>query len=249
MLWFLVILFGVLSVVLLSGKGAFLIAGYNTAGKAQKMRYDEKKLCRIVGAGLGVITLLMAGMAIAGDNPPKWLTTIFPVAGIVIVAVIIVLGNTVCKIKGSVSEKMTEEEKKANARIARASWIFTAVICLVVGIFLFIGDIKITVNQDSIEMDGFFWNDYTVKMQDIETISYAKDLDTGRRTNGFGSFKLLQGNFENRKFGAYTLYAYTKCKSYVVLETSKGIVMINAETEDKTKELYETIEDTVAVFN
>ncbi len=28
------------------GKGTFLIAGYNTASKAQKERIDEKKLCR-----------------------------------------------------------------------------------------------------------------------------------------------------------------------------------------------------------
>ncbi len=31
------------------GKGAFLIAGYNTASKAEKARYDEKTLCRFMG--------------------------------------------------------------------------------------------------------------------------------------------------------------------------------------------------------
>lgn len=31
------------------GKGSWLIAGYNTASKKEKEKYDEKKLCRAVG--------------------------------------------------------------------------------------------------------------------------------------------------------------------------------------------------------
>lgn len=241
MMWFLVILFAVISITLLSGRGAFLIAGYNTAGKARKMRYDEKKLCRIMGAGIGIITILLVILAASGDNPPAWLTRAFPVVVLLTVAVMIVLGNTVCKVKGLEPVEETAEEKNRNKKIERVSWIFCAVIFLLAGIFLTVGDINVTVNQDNIKMDGFFWNDYTVKMQDIQTVSFADDLDAGRRTSGFGSFKLLQGNFKNSSFGNYTLYAYTKCKSYVVLETSKGIVMINARTGEETKALYEEI--------
>ena len=36
----------ILGVIFLKGKGAFLIAGYNTASKAEKEKIDEKKLCR-----------------------------------------------------------------------------------------------------------------------------------------------------------------------------------------------------------
>ena len=31
------------------GKGAFLIAGYNTASQKEKAKYDEKALCRFMG--------------------------------------------------------------------------------------------------------------------------------------------------------------------------------------------------------
>ena len=41
-----VILFIILGVIFLSGKGLFLIAGYNTASKAEKAKTDEKKLCK-----------------------------------------------------------------------------------------------------------------------------------------------------------------------------------------------------------
>ena len=40
----------VMSVFLLNGKGAFLIAGYNTMSKKRKALYDEKAMCRFAGA-------------------------------------------------------------------------------------------------------------------------------------------------------------------------------------------------------
>jgi len=38
-----------LGIALRCGKGAFLIAGYNTAPEAEKERINEKKLCRYTG--------------------------------------------------------------------------------------------------------------------------------------------------------------------------------------------------------
>ena len=39
----------ILGLVFRAGKGAFLIAGYNTAPKEEKDKIDEKKLCKAVG--------------------------------------------------------------------------------------------------------------------------------------------------------------------------------------------------------
>ena len=38
-----------LGILFSKGKGAFLIAGYNTAGPEEKKDYDEKALCRFMG--------------------------------------------------------------------------------------------------------------------------------------------------------------------------------------------------------
>ena len=38
-----------LGIIFLKGKGSFLIAGYNTASKAEKEKINEKKLCTCVG--------------------------------------------------------------------------------------------------------------------------------------------------------------------------------------------------------
>lgn len=42
-------LFLVMGGFLLAGRGAWLIAGYNTMPKEERRRYDEKALCRFMG--------------------------------------------------------------------------------------------------------------------------------------------------------------------------------------------------------
>lgn len=44
-----VVLFFVLGLLLRSGRGSFLIAGYNTASQKEKDAIDERKLCRYTG--------------------------------------------------------------------------------------------------------------------------------------------------------------------------------------------------------
>lgn len=44
-----VALFILLGILFSCGKGAFLIAGYNTASKYEKAKYDEKALCKFMG--------------------------------------------------------------------------------------------------------------------------------------------------------------------------------------------------------
>lgn len=59
-----VAVFIILGIVFFKGKGAFLIAGYNTAGREERAKYDEKTLCRFMGklmfvlAGCTVVIIL-----------------------------------------------------------------------------------------------------------------------------------------------------------------------------------------------
>ena len=54
----------ILSIFLLCGKGAWLIAGYNTASEAEKAQYDTKKLIRGVGVLLLVCGVLVGLMGL-----------------------------------------------------------------------------------------------------------------------------------------------------------------------------------------
>ncbi len=63
-IWIVGILFAIISSILITGHGATFIAGYNTASRDEKNRYDTKKLCRVVGIGMAIITLMIFIMAI-----------------------------------------------------------------------------------------------------------------------------------------------------------------------------------------
>lgn len=96
-IWIVGILFAIISIVLISGHGANLIAGYNTSSREEKSRYDTKKLCRVVGIGMAVITLLIFIMAIWETVLPAAFSTVFLFITVIDCIVIIVLSNTFCK--------------------------------------------------------------------------------------------------------------------------------------------------------
>ena len=61
------LLFLALSIPLLAGRGAWLVAGYNTMAANQRERYDERKLCRATGCmllGVSIACGLMASAAV-----------------------------------------------------------------------------------------------------------------------------------------------------------------------------------------
>ncbi len=95
--WVLVGILAVLSIVLLMGKGSFLIAGYNTASKQEKEKYDVKKLCRVVGAGFLIITIITGVNLYYEFNLSSSIKWIMPWGYLIVIAAITVLGNTICK--------------------------------------------------------------------------------------------------------------------------------------------------------
>ena len=100
-------LFAVLSVILLLGKGSWLIAGYNTAPKEKKAMFDQKKLCRVGGGGLSVITVMLLVMAVFGNVLPAQFTGVFLIIVVITIGIMEVLIHSVCKTENNES---TEEK-------------------------------------------------------------------------------------------------------------------------------------------
>ncbi len=85
-----ILLLVVLGAVLFSGRGAFLIAGYNTMPKSERAKYDVKRLCRGVGKLLFAIAgcwVLIALSAVFDSAALYWcglgLTLAVAIGGIV----------------------------------------------------------------------------------------------------------------------------------------------------------------------
>lgn len=85
-----------MGILLLTGRGSFLIAGYNTASKDEKEKYDEKKLCRSMGVLLIAISIMLA---ITGyvDTDEFALKMLVPFIGAIVVEMI--YANRCCKKK------------------------------------------------------------------------------------------------------------------------------------------------------
>ena len=96
-LWSLTAIFGIWSLILLSGHGAASIAGYNTMTEDEKKTIDEKKLCFVTGISMSVCALTMLYMAVLYPNITNT-TAIIAGSIIAIDAVVMVyIANTKCK--------------------------------------------------------------------------------------------------------------------------------------------------------
>lgn len=91
----------IIGIVLISGHGSFLIAGYNTMKPEEQEKYDKKKLCRGTGILVLLVSLICAGMGLAEAFCTKTvIDTIAKVSAVLIIllcVVWIVLGNFICK--------------------------------------------------------------------------------------------------------------------------------------------------------
>ena len=95
--WIVFVIFAALSITLLSRHGSWFISGYNTATKEGKEKYDEKKLCRTMGIGMSIIAILALIMGVLKNILSAFF--VYIALGIILidVAVIIILGNTLCR--------------------------------------------------------------------------------------------------------------------------------------------------------
>ena len=94
-LFVIILIFIILGLVILAGKGDFLIAGYNTAPKEEKEKYNIKRLRLLIGILLficaGAMTLLhidVAGSSLA-----------FTIIVMISTVVIVIMANTWAKKK------------------------------------------------------------------------------------------------------------------------------------------------------
>lgn len=121
------------------------------------------------------------------------------------------------------------------------SVVIGVVILVFTGIFMVTGDFEVEFGDASFTIDAAHWENATVNYADIEKIEYREQEIPGVRTFGFGSFKLMLGEFENAEFGDYTRYSYVGCDAGIVLTVGEKIIVINGEDEDSTKEIYDEL--------
>ena len=97
--WIVVGLLVVFSLILLAGKGSFLIAGYNTLNIRKQQKYNEKRLCRVVGAGMGILAIIIGVATFYRFELPPSISWIIPWGILGTIVIVEVLASTICKRK------------------------------------------------------------------------------------------------------------------------------------------------------
>lgn len=88
------VLMVVMALVLLMGRGSFLIAGYNTASKEEKEKYDSKALSRFMGKILLPIGLSTPLVAIGGIYEIEWMNRLYTFGVIALSIFAVIYANT-----------------------------------------------------------------------------------------------------------------------------------------------------------
>ncbi len=113
-------------------------------------------------------------------------------------------------------------------------------------VLMFTGDINIDYDDDSFEIEASYYDDIEIDYSDIDNIEYRENYDAGIRTYGFASARLSMGNFKNDEFGNYTRYAYTRCKSCVILESNGKVLIINGKNTADTKKIFNLLSSKIS---
>lgn len=132
-------------------------------------------------------------------------------------------------------------KKDGDRKIEKASIIFSIVIFAIVGFILTTGDIEMVYHEPSFTIKASYWYDKEIFYDEIESIEYRDEKISGSRTGGFGSFRLLMGDFRNDEFGNYTRYTYKNCDAGVVLLVDGREVVISGKDKESTREIYEEL--------
>lgn len=95
--WVVAVIFILLAIILLSGHGSMLIAGYNTMPREEREKYDSKKLCRLTGTVMLIIAIMILIMAAFSELLPAWTVYIFLAVTVISCATVIIFAPRICK--------------------------------------------------------------------------------------------------------------------------------------------------------
>jgi len=194
----------------------------------------------------GGILWFVGGLIIiaSGFLPDKFMFGIMTAVLLICVVVPVVYSYCVYR-KMKKNGELTDETVKPFGGYSKPAFISAVILIIALILALVVlpltGNVEVVCGEKSFEISSEYWSDIAVQYTEIDEITLRDDVESGRRTNGFGTPRLLLGTFENEEFGTYTRYTYAKCKTFIVIKDGENVLVINSADEDSTKALYEEI--------
>jgi len=233
------ILFLVLGLLLLSGRGAFLIAGYNAMSKSQKSLYNEKALCRVVGGiMLGIcFSLLLLQLNTMYSIPALGivgtiLLFVFPIGGILYLN----FGKRFLS-EGAVAVATNGVNLPSKSRS-----LITLILVVGFGIFFVysVQEPTVTIENGELSISGLYGR--TLNLSEISDISLLdesmREIGAGRRGNGFGGINIWKGHF-----AAGLLFVQANSSPTLLIEGEDGPdIYISFRDSEDTMKLFEQLQ-------
>ncbi len=123
--------------------------------------------------------------------------------------------------------------------------VFLAVLAVVLPVLMLGGNIDFIVGDTALEIQADYYNDISIPYDSIDDIEFREVTVDGLRASGFGSMKLLMGQFKNEEFGYYTRYTYYDDAGCVVISVGEERIVISGKTIVETRAIYESLKEKV----
>ena len=251
-------LLSALSVILLTGRGSFLIAGYNTSSPEEKAKYDRKKLCRTVGVTLLLIAAATLGLLLIPVNS-AYATPYFIFYFIFIltdVGVTLYYANKRCLKTGCEANKKAAiddkylgnhraDSKRKLTSLVGGICIATLPVVLVVGTVLYQASQPsvFTVSDNALKVSSSFGE--TIRLSDIKGLqirdSLPKELS---KISGSDFGSILKGKFKVDGRDA-ELFLNAAKPPFLYIETTGGLTILNDQDQVKTELLYNKLKSAI----
>lgn len=121
----------------------------------------------------------------------------------------------------------------------------TLALAILLPVVMFAGNIEVSLDGDSLNVEATFWSDLELSYEQIDSIEYRKDGVAGTRVSGFGSAKLLLGTFTNGELGMHTRYTEGNCPCVIIKADGRSYV-IGVKDEATVKQIYDRISAEIA---
>ena len=245
----------VAALFLLNGKGAFLIAGYNTLSKEEKAKYDEKALCRFTGRLLLIVSFCALLIPTSSYFEMEGLAFCGVAATSIISIGACVYANTGNRFRSNVISEVpvaktkTYSVSKADKFAAYGLVIF----CLAMPLIFIVGNVVgnkdpvVNILENRVQIKGIYG--LNIDFTDITDVSLVEksmwDIGFGRRTNGYyAGGQALKGYFEQNNL----LFVQSKTSPTIRIKRSKSEdVYISFLNSEATRILYNELAVAISV--
>ncbi len=238
--WIIIGVLFVLSLVLLFGKGAWLIAGYNTMNIKDKQKYDPIRLTRAVGLALLLIDAATVPLIYVHTFIYSIFYFVFVCAATII---LIVCANSKCLASGTAARSPESGGSPKKRRAVTTAVIVFLVLLAAAGLTTLIvsGErppvYTISAGDGTFTIDSMYGR--VIDLADIQSVELEPELPDGlSRTNGYGGFgSALKGECRSA-IGDVTVYVDKSEPPFIYLVTTDGTYILNAASGDQTQALY-----------